>query len=142
MITLVDYLPDHMLQIGVQEKQSEMLGEITKQYAHALATAGIAYTVMLDNRVLACGGKAKQWEGRWILWAVLSREASRHMLRLTKITKRTLELHNHVGRLEAIVRSDFEQAHRWVKMLGLKWHHHEERFLPGGLDADIYVRFS
>jgi hypothetical protein len=123
--------------------QSEISGGITEGYARGLKNAGIAYTGMLDGEVLFCCGMAKCWEGRWVLWSMLSKKAAKHMLRITRISKRLIELHcNNYGRLEVTVRSDFEQAHRWVKMLGVPFHHHEEKFLPGGHDADIYVRFS
>lgn len=139
---VVDFRPEHLLKINIQEKQLETAGEIDLQYGRGLLAAGPAITGMIGDEIIFCGGKAKQWEGRYILWAVLSKAASKHMVRATKIARRMIALQEEDCRLEAIVRSDFDQGHRWAHMLGLQWHHHEEKFLPGGFDADIYVRLQ
>jgi len=139
---IISFQPNHILQLSLQEKQQEVSQEVNLEYGRGLLEAGPAVTGMDGDRVVFCGGKARQWEGRYILWAMLSKESSKHMLAATRAAKRFIALQEDGSRLEAIVRSDFDQGHRWAHMLGLKWHHHEEQFLPGGYDADIYVRLS
>ena len=134
---ILPFRPEHAAMIALQAKQREISGHVN---GSELFAAGPAVTGMINDRVIFCGGKAMQWEGRWILWALLSDEAKRHMVSATRCAKRFIS-EQVGGRVEAIVRCDFKEGHRWVKLVGLDWHHREERFLPGGLDADVYVRF-
>lgn len=139
---LVDFRAEHGMAIKVQKAQAEVVTEITPEYCQILAhSSDRAYTGMIGDTVVFCCGRFEVWKGRYNLWALLSEDACKHMLRITRIGRRLFDLQQGSGRFEAIVRADFEQGHRWVKMLGMKLHHHEERFLPNGGDADIYVRF-
>lgn len=139
---IIDYVPEHLLQLNIQPGQREMHAEITPEYAQSL-TVGPAFTAIDGDFIIGCGGLVEQWRGRWMLWSVLSVRAKDYMVRLTFAARRTIAMQG-VGRrrLEAIVRTEFVEGHRWAKLLGLSFHHHEERFLPNGEDADIYVRFS
>lgn len=139
-MNIIPFTPEHALTIKLQPMQAGSLAAIDPSYAENLARVGQAYSVVEGELVVFCGGIAPIWSGRSMLWALVSDQACKHMLFITRGVKRFIELHQG-GRIETIVRSDFKQAHRWAKMLGLNWHHHEERYLPGGLDADIYVRF-
>lgn len=136
---IVPMKPEHITEIKVQKKQLEIIGCFSIPYAMELMALGPAFAGLRGNEVVGCGGVAKLWEGRYMLWSILSESAGPHMLAIIRATKRLLR--TQTGRVEAVVRSDFTEAHRLVKMCGLRWHHHEEKFLPGGLDADIYVRF-
>lgn len=136
---IVPFQPEHALTIDMQEWQADAVNEMSPTYAQSLAACGPAFTALDGDTVVACGGCAKMWADRHIIWTLLSKDARKHMTGVTRAGRRLLELQS--GRIEAIVRSDFEQGHRWAKMCGMKFHHHEEKFLPGGRDADIYVRF-
>ena len=139
-VKIVDFQPEHLLRLKIQERQTEV--EQSLEYGKALMSAGPAWTGLDGERVVFCAGKAEQWAGRYVLWAILAKEAKRHMLQITRAVKRGMLLLEDGARFEAIVQSDFEQGHRWASMVGMRWHHHEERFLPDGTDADIYVRFT
>lgn len=136
---IVPFEPSHLVGIDLQEWQSEITGELSPGYATSLASAGPAFTGIDGDVVVFCGGCAKMWEGRHIVWSMLSKCSARHLISITRAAKRLIEMQS--GRIEAIIRSDFDQGHRWARMCGLSFHHHEERFLPNGRDADIYVRF-
>lgn len=133
---IASFKPEHAALIALQNKQSEVIGAVDAQL---LADCGVASTLIIDDEIIMCGGVVEQWQGRHVLWAMLSDKAGKYLYRATKFGRRLMETRD--GRVEAIVRSDYPQAHRWVQLMGMKWHHHEERFLPGGIDADIYVRF-
>lgn len=137
MIDLVTYDPTHALAMRVQELQPV---EMTPEYAQSML-AGPAVTGLLKGQPLFCVGKVPVWRRRWLVWALLSEDAKHHMLRITRIMLRLAELQRGTGRHEVIVSTSFKQAHRWAKMAGFAWHHHEEQFLPDGRDADIYIRF-
>lgn len=139
-MNIVDFRPEHLTKIRVQHKQTDF--EQSLQYGRELAVAGEAWTGLEGDEVLFCAGKVRQWQGRYVLWAVLSREARKYMTQITRAVKRGMMLLDENCRYEAYVQSDFIQGHRWARMVGMEWHHHEEKFLPGRIDADIYVRFT
>lgn len=141
MIEMVKFEPAHALEIDVQQRQFDHTGMMNLEYATNLAASGVAMSGISDGRVLFCGGVAKIWEGRYSMWSLLSEDARRHMVRMTKIGKRMISTLPAPARIEMIVKHDFEEAHRWAKLLGFDLHHHEEKYLPDGADADIYVRF-
>lgn len=136
---IVPYIPEHAVRIRLQAAQAEVAGMVGTGYADALSKAGEAYSVLNGEEVIFCGGVANIWPGRSMLWSLLSETANKHMLFLTRGVRRFILLQS--GRIETIVRADFQEGHRWAKLCGLNWHHHEEKYLPGGFDADIYVRF-
>lgn len=129
---IVPYEPRHMADMKIQKAQIS---------AHlAIPEVGEAITGLVNDKPVFCAGRITPWEGRHIMWAVLSEDACRHMLTITRELIYFIDLCE--GRLELIVDSEFEAAHRWAKILGFGLHHHEEMFLPNGGDADIYVRFQ
>lgn len=136
MIDVMDFKPEHAINMRLQKAQQIVM---TPEYASSLAT-GPAVSGILDGEVLVCIGKQKVWDDRFIIWGLLSENACKHMVAITRIARRLLLLQKGTGRHEVIVRSNFRQAHRWAELAGFRWHHHEEKFLPGGKDADIYVR--
>jgi hypothetical protein len=136
---LVLFDPEHVTRIKLQPRQCEMFGNMTLDYARGLSAMGPALSGIHDGEVIFCGGCAKLWEGRIMLWSLLSLESGKHMLTIVKAAKRMLAVQD--GRVEAAVVSDYEEAHRLVKACGLTWHHREEQFYPGKVDADVYVRF-
>lgn len=137
---VVPFNPRHAMAIKLQPKQLEAVGLITPKYADDLARLGPAFAGIDGDCVVFCGGRAELWPGRSIVWALLSKDAGHYMVRMTRIAKILLGMQEG-GRLEVVIRSDFEQAHRWAKMLGFQHECHKPRYLPGGLDADEYVRF-
>ena len=112
---VVPYLPEHGAQIDPQGKQAgERLGDEHRE-------VGYAFTGMHDGRVIFCAGRA-YGHGAWVM---LSREAAKHMLAVTRCIKRLIYLHYSNPEeaqtpMEAIVRCDFPEAHRWMGILGFK----------------------
>jgi len=141
---LVPFKSEHIQVIDTQDAQladDAYTDWNSKEYSDWLAKSGIAITGLVDDEVVFCAGKVEMWPGRHLLWASLSKKAAQHMVSITKAARRGLECAAG-GRLEAIVRADFKGGGRWLEMLGFKYHHYEEKFLPDGSDAKIYVRFS
>lgn len=133
---VVPFRAEHVSMMQIQESQAELKSEVPPE----ALVGDDSFTVLHEDRVIAMGGFALQWKGRWVLWSTLSPEAAKHMVRITKMVKRAISM-RPPGRLEIMVQSGFEQGHRWAEVLGFRHHSHEERYLPDGGDADIYVRF-
>lgn len=141
MIRIVDFKPEHTACIDLQEKQREFIGTPDENYGEALVRGGVAVTgIDEQGRVIFCAGKNRVAGNKWILWGMLSKQARHHMLQITRVGRRLIALQRGYGELYAIVRSDFNEAHRWIKMLGFKPHKSCPGALPGGLNCDIYVK--
>ncbi len=82
---------------------------------------GPSWSVVVDDKIICCGGVVIIWQGVGAAWVVFSEEMPSHGLWLTRMTKRVLEdavrifkLH----RLETMVEASNERYRRWVKVLG------------------------
>lgn len=138
MMLVVKFRLEHIAMIEAQDSQRD---QIDPDNYKLLSMSGPCHTVIENDKVMLAGGLSKIWDGRYLLWSLVSKHAGAKMLAYTRGVRRFLELHD-CPRVEMIVRSSFEAGHRWAHMLGFNWHHHEERFLPDGSDGDIYVRFK
>lgn len=79
----------------------------------------LAWTVVLkEGTILACGGMIRHWAGRHVAWSVMSHEAGRYMLPITRIVKDMFD--SVPGRIEMTCRADFAPGQRWAKMLGFE----------------------
>jgi hypothetical protein len=86
-------------------------------------------------------GAEQVWEGRMIVWALLSQNIGltmpiihRHMVKfLSRLDARRLEAYIDVG---------FAPGHRWVKMLGFEVEGYMKSFRPNGDDMVLYARVT
>lgn len=139
---IVPFRAEHARAIQVQKAQQLQFEEVTPE---EVQDSGVGLTVLKCGRydtVLMCFGKSYVWHRRWLIWALLSEDAGKHMRVLTRIAKWALSTQKDQGRFEAIVPTTFDPGHRWAKMVGFVWDHHEDNFLPYGGDAEIYVRYT
>lgn len=91
---------------------------------------GEAFTGVMDGTVVFCVGRAYGTGA----WALLSKDAGKHLLRITRIIERLLVL-NGDQRVEAYIKCDFVNAHRWISLFGFEF----DRSDPA-TGFDIYVR--
>jgi hypothetical protein len=135
---MIPFEPGHLKEIIPQPAQaSEVLFEGPK----IDVPEGPAITGVVDGKVILCFGKSTQWKGRHILWALLSQDANKHMVSVFRAMKTAVDMQTGEGRLEVIVRAGFQEGRRMARMLGFHMHHYEEKFLPDGADAIIFVRY-
>jgi hypothetical protein len=102
-----------------------------------------SWTAVVDGEPVACGGTIEQWKGRHNAWTYMSPRSSRHMMLITRAVLRNLETIK--GRIELTVVRDFEQGHRWARMLGFSIENPPgilQAFGPLGEDHVGYVRFN
>jgi hypothetical protein len=139
---LVDFRPEHAKCIELQPGQAYMKELIDDDYCQSLLEAGPAYTLIEDGKVLAVGGISLIWEGRGLMWSLISDGLhGAQFFRMHRITKRFLDLHP-MRRIEITVDHQWPQAHRWAKLLGFKHEAYLPKYAPNGLDADQYVRLQ
>lgn len=96
-----------------------------------------------EDLVFACGGTIQQWPGRHTGWLYFTPATGGYMVRLFRLVRHFLEPVR--GRIEATVIADFEQGHRFVKMLGFEVENPPgilTGYGPDGRDHIAYVRFQ
>lgn len=140
---IVPFRPEHIDMIEIQPAQvpDAMCHNFNKMSMEQLRAAGPAITGIIDDKVIFCLGRFEVWNGRHIVWSLLSKHAAKHMVSVVRAIKRALNMQTGMGRLEIIVRAAFPEGCKLAEMMGFKMHHYEEKFLPDGTDAKIYVRY-
>lgn len=108
-------------------------------YGEALAKAGPCFTAESGGEVIACIGTIPQWARYQRAWALLSGDAGRSMVSLTRRIARWLRFHND-GRVDTSVHCDFPQAIRWAEMLGFRNEGLMRRFDPDGRDCYLFAQ--
>jgi len=127
----------HLRMIRVQPSQ-------IAEYAHADALdspTGLAWTAFADGEPLACAGLVEVWEGRAYAWAILSVDAGRYMLALTRGIRSRLAA-APFRRIEMAVDAGFAAGARWAQLLGFRCETPEPMtaYLPNGRAAYLYAR--
>jgi hypothetical protein len=142
-MNFVAFEPRHITLIDGQEQQDyeAVIQPRTIEYGKYLLASGPAISGVVGDEVIFCGGFVQAWPHRFIVWAVLSKNAHKYLIRITKGILRAAELHRGAGRFELIVRAGFEEGRRWAELLGFKYNNFEQGFLPDRSDAFTYVRF-
>lgn len=139
---LISFRPEHAAQIHLQSGQAYMKELIDDEYCQSLLDAGPAYTLIDDGKILACGGISLIWEGRGLMWSLISDSLrGPQFIRMHRIVLRFLEMHE-LRRIEITVDHHWPRAHRWAKLLGFKHEAYLPKYAPNGLDADQYVRLK
>ncbi len=137
---IVAFQPAHLERLLLQPSQALMQPTLADPtYGPSLASAGPAYSAVDGDAVFACAGLIPQWEGRAVAWALIAAEAGRSMIGIHKAVGRAMRLHAY-RRIETAVASDFEQGHRWARMLGFEREGLMKRYTPDGRDCHLYAR--
>jgi hypothetical protein len=133
------FKPVHVHLLKAQGVQGAQLREVSLvPLSYDSVPPGPALTARQGDRILICGGIVKQTPTRGECWALLSPEAGRHMLELTRAVKRFIEMHPW-RRLEATVEEEFGAGCRWVELLGFGF---ESRLPQYGLDGETHLRYA
>lgn len=114
---LIAFKADHLLAMV----NRDTAGLEDWRFALARESGGPAYTAVVGDTLLGCGGVLLPWPGMGLAWLALTAEAGRYRVWLTRTARRVLadimrayELH----RLEAVVRADNTRNRRWIEALG------------------------
>lgn len=99
---------------------------------------GLAYTLRIDGRLIACAGVIEISPTQGHLWSFLSVHAPRHMVRLHKIARRFLEVSGK-RQLVATTEIDFPDGSRWLEMLGFLKVGCLDHYGPDGRDHHLYI---
>jgi hypothetical protein len=136
--------------------KAEDIYEITEQQSmrnitHAITTieswervarGPYAYTMLWNGKILCCTGVVQYWKDRGEVWSVIDQGCGPDLVYVTKAAKRFFDI-VPIKRIEATVKCDFEEGHRWIKLLG--FHLEAERlvnYFPDGSDVSLYARIK
>ena len=117
---VVPYRPVHLeilLAGDLQPAQRRIVSHVPADAARVLKLPGMALTALEGDHVIMTGGAIPLANRFGVLWAVLSEDAGRYMMRLHRGTQRFIEIGNW-RRLEASVEQDFPAGCRWLELLG------------------------
>lgn len=71
-------------------------------------------------RCVAAAGIVSLWPGRALAWALLGKNINpKNMLQLTRKVRSAMDIHP-AKRIETVVNSDFQEGHRWARLLGME----------------------
>jgi hypothetical protein len=141
MLDVQPFRPYHIDLIraqGVQGAQLQQVSHVPAQYATLAVVPGQAWTASLGETILLCGGIMPMGPKMGVLWAVLSEEAAKHLVRLHRGVERFLSI-DPPRRLEATVEKGFESGCRWLHLLRFRY---EGEMACYGLDGETHLRYA
>lgn len=137
---VVPFKAEHFWSLDVQPAQAYVRNHVTPDSIKALE-AMQSFTCIAGEQILACFGWVDLYAHRATVWAYISRHSGPHFLGMTRIAKRLVEGLPHL-RVEMEVDCEFEQGHRWARMLGFTMEAPRLRGLRmDGGDSALYARF-
>lgn len=139
---VVAFHPDHVRALELQDAQQYFAGTLSgDEYARALAKSGAAFTALDGDRVIACSGCVEIWDNRAMAWALISKDAGRHMLGIHKAVAGFLSGAKW-RRIEATVDAGFESGMRWMGMLGFvrETQNPMKAYRPDGGNCYLFAR--
>lgn len=141
MIKIVPFTIMHYRQIEAQPRQEYIQAYLDTDHVRALIRAGDAFAgVRPDGTVVGAAGCMEVWKGRAVTWALLSTEAGKDFVQATRMVRRYLDVQPY-RRIEATVDTSFDQAHRWVSLLGFRKESDcMKSYDPDGRDHALYAR--
>lgn len=138
MMQITEMRPDHIARIDVQDKQRHAVEELrSEEYFEFVSERGPCIAGEANGEVICLIGRTETDHDQWIMWAILSKQARRHLVQITRIGQVWCAMHR--GPLFAFAQKDFPEAHRWLKMLGFEGMD-EEVLLGPTVPAQVYKR--
>jgi hypothetical protein len=138
-MNVVPYKAEHLLKLQLQKGQVHSGAFISEDYAKQLESA-YSFTALVNGEPVMVGGIWKLWENRAVVWSFVDRSAGPHFPSLHKAVKKVLDS-APFPRLEADTPCDFEEGHRWLRMLGFAMEAERMRgYRPDGGDSSLYAR--
>lgn len=139
MIRVSPFRPDDLMVIAAQPGQPEFTS--ARAVAQHLGGGPLAFTARDadSGEILFCGGATEHHPGYASLWSVFAHHAGPALLEITRRARRMVADMPH-GRVDCLVRSEFEQGMRWAWMIGLQSEGRMRAYWSDGSDAMVFAR--
>lgn len=139
-MVIVPFDPEHLKTLQIQAAQAWMSEDLLcPDYAAAVAAAGVAFSGVEGQTLVACAGLMYFHKDRAVAWALMSQQAGGHFIKIVRAMRRYLDVCDS-RRIEAQVACDFPAGRRLVTMLGFDFEGRMRGFFPDGRDADLFAR--
>jgi hypothetical protein len=142
-MNIVAFKPEHLKQLSLQDAQEYFGAEIQREgYGEYLRDAGQAFTAIAGGRILGCGGCVEVWDNRAQIWALVAKDAGRHMVGIHRAVEGFLKQAKW-RRIEAAVDAGFDEGLRWIELLGFyneTPHAPLRAYRPDGGDCYLFAR--
>jgi len=140
----VKYLPEHLFALKPQKAQSFISDYLKESPEYAHLIDDMAYTLMVDDEVIFCGGLLHMHEGVGEVWTVIGENFKQYSLSITRHVITFLHNAEALGyrRLQTTVASGFPEAARWAGLLGFESEGLMRKYTPAGEDCFMYARIS
>jgi len=139
VVWIIPFLADHLLMFDRHLSSENVIVPTYDQFKR-IEGSKFAHTVLVEGGIVACGGIVQYWSGRGEAWAVINKLAKRHFLTLHYVVKNYLESVS-LHRVEATVAKDFNNGHRWAKLLGFELEAETlKAYSANKLDYSLYAR--
>ena len=138
------FRPEHVRALELQQAQRYFAGTLSgEDYGRMLASAGQSFTALDGDRVIACSGCMEIWDNRAMAWALVSKDAGRHMLGVHRAVAGFLAGAKWRS-IEASVDVGFQAGMRWMALLGFKQETPEpmRAYRPDGGDCYLFARIK
>lgn len=136
---ILPFKADHFWNIKVQKAQAYINKYVTQEALVDLEKDN-SFTCFKDDKIIACFGWFKIYPTRGVLWSYLSEYANKNLVEGTRIARKLIN-DLPFKRLEIEVDCEFEQGHRWARMLGFELETERSKsYRIDGNDSSIYVR--
>lgn len=138
MFEIVAYRPEHLAALRLQEAQA-FLGDFLSDEKMAQGIAGPwSYTGLLDGVPVGVAGLSEKWPGVATAWALFAPDIPKSAW--LAITRKCRAVVDACGfkRIEAAVREDHVQGHRFAKALRFSPSALMRRWGPDGRDYRLY----
>lgn len=115
-LTVKPFKAEDFLDLDIQALQSYAKKEITVPQLLSVEEEE-TYSIFDGEEVLACVGLIEMGPDRAQVWSALSTNIKNRFLKVHNTVKELLAATQH-ARLEAYVDCDFDNAHKWMRLLG------------------------
>lgn len=143
MFSLIDYLPEHAVEIlekGAREPNMVLAPENIK-FAKDVVGRGPCMTGTYDGQIVSCGGIWKIWEGRGEAWFLCRHDIGDFHIN-PAIAKEWMEkqvAEHDLSRLEIFLKTDFPEGVLYAEWLGFELEGLRRKYNADRSDALGYV---
>lgn len=139
---IVKFRAEHLDRLELQDAQQDLYAQFqVPGYGAALESCVYSFTAMHDGKVIGCAGVQEVWEGRALLWSLLSKHAGTHFRPIHRAAFGFIQQAKW-RRIECVVEDGFEAGHRWAKLLGMEHECLMRNYSPSGVDFHLYSRIT
>ena len=144
---IIDFQGDHARTLydgNLNSEKNRPAIEIS-QFMDEVVVQDLCFTGIINEEIVACGGIYPMWDGVGEAWFIGSKLVYKHPILITKTIRQYLnKLMNikNFHRVQAYVKQDWEQAKRWIELVGMQKEGMVRKFSPDGRDHILYAKVN